>query len=114
METYTGAVNEAKWQEVLELLKTRFGKKIDLQGIIFLIGHRELGKAQAKFSKEEKQDLMHIGVCTLLAQAGYYQFVANDKDGWPHFEKVPGTPRLDNEQQEELLKNLIIRYFENL
>jgi len=106
--------DEDKWNAIVEQLKAQFGKKPDLQSIIFLIGHRELGTARSTFTKEEKQDLMHVGVCKLLSQAGYYQFVSNDADGWPHYELVPRKPRLNPEEQEALLKAMVIEYFENL
>lgn len=103
-----------KWQKVEQQLKERFGKKPDLHTIIYLIGHRELGSAKAQFSKEEKQDLMHVGVCTLLSKAGYYQFIERDAEGWPHFRRIPNTPKLSGDMQDMLLKAMIIDYFENL
>jgi len=103
-----------KWMEVENKLRARFGKKPDLHTIVYLVGHRELGQAKAVFTKEEKQDLMHLGVCVLLSQAGFYRFRHVDEDGWPHFEKVPGTPRLDGDMQDMLLKTMIIQYFEKL
>ncbi|MEZ5053409.1 MAG: hypothetical protein R2807_01360 [Chitinophagales bacterium] len=50
-------------------------QKTDIQTITFLIGHRELGKNWVKISKEQKQDLMHIGVCALLSRAQYYTYI---------------------------------------
>jgi hypothetical protein len=102
--------DEGKWAAVEAYFKERFGKDADLSGIIFIIGHRELGKFKTKFKKEEKQDLMHVGVCSLLSRAGYYTFVAHDADGWPHYEYNRNRPRLDHEQQEKLLKKMIIEY----
>lgn len=107
-------IDEQKWEEVLKILEKRFGKKPDLQSIIFLIGHRELGQLREKFSKEEKQDLIHVGVCVLLAQAGYYAFVSNDAQGWPHFEPIRGKEKMDGEAQEIVLKREIISYFDKL
>ena len=106
--------DEAEWQNVLTLLEKQFEKKPDVQTIIFLVGHRELGKHQVKFTKEQKQDLIHVGVCTLLSQADYYTFLDFDQDGWPHFEYNRERPKLDNLQQEKLLKKMIIQYFKNL
>ncbi|MCO5231376.1 MAG: hypothetical protein M9958_09500 [Chitinophagales bacterium] len=103
-----------KWNKVELQLQQRFGKVPDLQTITYLIGHRELGMLRSKFTKEEKQELMHVGVCTLLAQAGYYELKHKDEDGWPHFEKIAGTPRLDGNMQDMLLKVMIIEYFENM
>lgn len=103
-----------KWMEVENKLRERFGKKPDLHTITYLIGHRELGLLKSDFTKEQKQDLMHVGVCALLAQAGIYKFKHRDEDGWPHYEKVPGAPRMDAQMQEVLLKTMIIEYFEKL
>jgi len=105
---------EEEWKDVLSSLEKRFGKKPDLQSIIFLVGHRELGKLQTKFSKEQKQDMIHVGVCTLLSKANYYTFLDHDQDGWPHFEYNRDQPKLNNEQQEKLLKKMIIEYFRDL
>ena len=106
------AYDENKWESVLSFFEKQFGRQADLSGIIFIIGHRELGKFKTKFKKEEKQDLMHVGVCSLLSRAGYYNFVANDADGWPHYEYSRDRPKLDHEQQERLLKKMIIEYLQ--
>lgn len=103
-----------EWNSVLNKLQKQFGNTPDVQTIIFLVGHRELGKHQVKFTKEQKQDLIHVGVCTLLSQADYYTFLDFDQDGWPHFEYNREQPKLDNIQQEKLLKKMIIQYFKNL
>ena len=105
---------ETAWNEVLHMLQERFGKQPDLQSIIFLIGHRELGKLQTRFTKEQKQDLIHVGVCTLLSKADYYTYLTTDEDGWPHFEYNREMPKLNNEQQEQLLKRMIIEYFKTI
>ncbi len=102
------------WDRLRINLKQKFGRRPDVQGILFLIGHRELGQLRTKFKKEEKQDLIHIGVCTLLAKEGYYNFVAKDEDGWPHFERNHNNLKLSSENQERLLKKLILEYFEDL
>lgn len=103
-----------KWMEIENKLREKFGRKPDLHSIVYIIGHRELGQNRTEFTKEQKQDLMHLGVCALLEPAGFYKFSHNDDDGWPHYEKVPGTARLDGEMQDILLKTAIIQYFEKL
>lgn len=103
-----------EWNNVLNTLQKQFGNTPDVQTIIFLVGHRELGKHQVKFTKEQKQDLIHVGVCTLLSRANYYVFLDYDEDGWPHFEYNREMPKLDNAQQEKLLKKTIIEYFKEL
>lgn len=105
-----------EWLRVQHLVKDWLRKDAlpDLNAILFLIGVQELGRWQQTFSKEEKQDLMHIAVCRLLSYDGYYEFVGRDADGWPHWEKVAGTPKLDLAEQERLLKTKVIQYFREL
>ncbi len=83
----------------------------DLQAILFLIGIQEVGQLRNKYTKEEKQDLMHVAVCQLLSQDGYYEFIGQDEDNWPHFKLVRALPRGTVEEQENLLKEKILEYF---
>ena len=104
---------EQRWVDTETLLKERFDKVPDMEGILFLIGVNELGRLpRKKFSKEQKQDLMHIAVCTLLSQLGYYEFMGRDDDGWPHFKDVMQVPVTGIKEQERMLKECVIRYFE--
>lgn len=101
-----------RWQKVMKMLKERFGKEPDIETILFLIGIQELGQVKRKFTKEQKQDLMHIAICTLLSKDGYYQFENYDKDGWPHFREIKKRPPMEPKEQEDFLKEHIIHYFE--
>jgi len=101
-----------EWLQVEQLLMERFGKKPDMEGILFLIGVNELGASPANtYTKEQKQDLMHIGVCTLLSTYGYYEFVLRDEDGWPHYKVLKPVPEVTLFEQEYMLKKAIIEYF---
>jgi hypothetical protein len=105
---------EKKWNKLLEELKNVGGKKpADINGVLFLIGIQELGKGALDFSKEEKQDLMHIAICKVLSLSGYYELEGQDEDGWPHWKLVKKLPRFDLIEQEKLLKMHIIEYFED-
>lgn len=84
----------------------------DLNAILFLIGVQELGKGKRGFSKEEKQDLMHIGICKVLSLSGYYELEGLDEDGWPHWKMSRKLPHFDLLEQEKLLKMHVIEYFE--
>jgi hypothetical protein len=86
----------------------------DLNTVLFLIGIQELGRWKKKFTKEEKQDLMHIAVCCLLSQDGYFEFVGRDEDGWPHYRQVVEIPPQTTQQQEKNLKISAVRYFKEL
>jgi hypothetical protein len=104
---------ERKWNALLEDLNDLIGKKPkDLNGVMFLIGVQELGRGNQNFSKEEKQDLMHIGICKVLSLSGYYELDGLDKDGWPHWKLVKKLPHFDLLEQEKLLKMHVMEYFE--
>jgi len=102
---------EKKWQDTLRRVSTDYGDELDLQAVLFLIGVQELGLGYRKFKKDEKVDLMHIAICTLLSPYGYYSFDYRDEEGWPHFERLHNLPPLEAAQQEILIKKAIITYF---
>ena len=102
-----------RWQELLRLLRQEYGKNLTLEGIIFLIGLRELGAGPRDFTKEEKMDLMHIAICKLFSQSGYYELSHLDQDGWPHWKLVKELPHTDIFSQEYLLKEHVLSYFES-
>jgi hypothetical protein len=103
-----------KWLQVLQLVKEQFGKKPNLESLLFLIGINELGINKIHFTKEEKQDLMHLATCRLLSYEGYYTLLGLDTDNWPVWEIAARLPAMSNAEQESLLKKNIIRYFEEL
>ena len=103
---------QGRWWKLEEKLMQRFGKKPDLEGILFLIGIQELGQVRDKFTKEQKQDLMHVAVCTVLASSGYYMLDHTDDDGWPHFRQLREVPALPLPEQEAFLKDHVLLYFQ--
>jgi len=84
-----------------------------MEAILFLIGVQEFGEIRKKFSKEQKQDLMHIAVCSLFAQSGYYELEKVDEDGWPHFRQLKALPVMTLIEQESFLKDHILLYFDS-
>jgi hypothetical protein len=104
---------QQRWWNLEAELVERFGKKPDLETILFLIGIQEFGEIRGKFTKEQKQDLMHVAVCSLLSQSGYYELEGTDVDGWPHFKQLKPMPDMDTFQQENFLKDHILLYFQN-
>jgi hypothetical protein len=105
--------SDRHWQELLNELEKNFGKRPkDLNAVLFIIGVQELGKGAKSFSKEEKQDLMHIAICKVLSLAGYYELEGIDHSGWPHWKLIKKLPHFDLLEQEKLLKMLVIEYFE--
>ena len=92
----------------------RFGKKPYLGAILFLVGVQEFGDIREKFTKEQKQDLMHIAVCQLLSESGYYELEKVDQDGWPHFKQLKALPTLNMIEQENFIHEQVLLYFENV
>lgn len=104
---------QRNWQALLNQLEKLVGKKPkDLNAVLFIIGMQELGQGPKRFSKEEKQDLMHIAICKALSLSGYYHLEGLDKDGWPHWKLIKKLPHFDLLEQEKLLKMHALEYFE--
>jgi hypothetical protein len=104
---------QQRWWNLEAKLVERFGKKPDMEAILFLIGMQETGFMKEKITKEQKQDLMHVAVCTLLAPSGYYELEGKDKDGWPHFRQLKQMPDMNAIEQENFLKDHVLLYFQN-
>ena len=104
---------QSRWWTLEARLVERFGKKPDLETILFLIGIQELGAEKEKFNKEQKQDLMHIAVCTLLMPSGFYEVEKRDEEGWPHFKQLKQMPDMNAFEQENFLKDHVLLYFED-
>jgi hypothetical protein len=101
-----------RWMQLEHKLVERFGKKPDLETVLFLIGIQEFGELRSNYTKEQKQDLMHIAVCSLLSQSGYFKIDHFDDDGWPHFVQIKTMPNMGLKEQEDFLKDHILLYFE--
>ena len=106
--------SKEKWDNLVTFVSNEFGdgEELDLQAILFLIGIQELGKGYREFSKEEKMDLLHIAICRLLSNYGYYELEGRDKDGWPHYTVNEKLPPLKPGEQTILMKEAAILYFE--
>jgi len=104
---------EKRWRDLVNQLTKRFDAgTLDLNAILFLIGIQELGQHAREFKKDEKVNLMHIGICVLLLPYGYYRELGRDADGWPHFERARDLPPLSDKEQERLMKEALLDYFE--
>ncbi len=103
---------QQRWWNLEAKLVERFGKKPDLETMLFLIGVQEFGDIREKFTKEQKQDLMHVAVCNLLSESGYYELEKVDEDGWPHFKQLKPLPSLSMIEQENFIKDHVLLYFE--
>ena len=103
---------QARWWNLESKMMERFEKKPDLEAILFLIGIQEFGHIRDKFTKEQKQDLMHVAVCSLLMQSGYYEIEGYDDEGWPHFRQLKSLPVMNMVDQELFIKDHVLLYFE--
>jgi len=102
-----------EWLRVRHYIKDamRQSELPDLQIILLLIGVQEANVVKTSYTKEEKQDLMHVATCHLLSLDGYFDFVGQDDEGWPHYKQVRVVPAEGEKAQQRLLKECIIQYF---
>ena len=56
---------ERDWQKLRKLMEERFGEDPDITTMIFAVGLQECGQGYRKFKKDDKVDIMHVGICTL-------------------------------------------------
>ena len=103
---------EKKWQKALDFFQEQHGP-MDVSSVLFLIGIQEIGRGFMKLTKDKKLEVIHVGVCTVLEPYGYYVFLGKDKDGWPHFENNQKLPALNSAEQQNMLKEAIVTYFDN-
>jgi hypothetical protein len=109
----TPAEVNTKWKELQERLAGYFDTDTpDIKVMLFLIGVQELGKGPKKFSKRQKEELMHIANCRLFSKLGFYELEGLDQDGWPHWKLVQPIPNYTLLEQEMIIRSLIIDYFE--
>lgn len=104
---------QTRWWKLEQKFHEKFGKKPDVEAVLFLIGIQEIRNIRKKFTKEQKQDLMHVAVCVLLSQSGFYEITEYDREGWPHFKQLKALPAYNMVEQENFLKDHILLYFEN-
>jgi len=111
----TPAEINTRWNEIQQRIADEFdNEKPDIKVMLFLIGVQELGQGPQKFSKRQKEELMHIATCKLLSQMGFYELEGQDQDGWPHWKLVKTVPNYTLMEQELLMKSLIVNYFDEM
>lgn len=106
---------EEKYSLLVKKLSEQFadGDIMKIESILYLIGVQELGKGFLQFSKDDKINLMHIAVCKIFEPYGYYRLSNTDSDGWPHYETLIPLPSLALNDQTNLMKEAVVKYFEN-
>ncbi|MFT5667941.1 MAG: hypothetical protein ACI9DK_002141 [Vicingaceae bacterium] len=104
---------QKNWDVLANKINKRFDDTLDVESILFVIGMQELGQVIDKFTKDQKLEVIHVAVCVILEPFGFYEFEGRDKDAWPHWKIVKELPRLDNNQQEQLIKEGILEYMKD-
>ena len=102
---------DARWETLMLEMEARFGKRPDLNALLLLIGIQELNQGLTIFTKEQKQDLMHIATCRLFSLSGHYERTHVDEDGWPHYKLLRPVPFANLKEQERMLKWHVLEYF---
>ncbi len=102
-----------EWLQIRHTIKDAMNQQElpTMNTILFLVGIQECGVLKDEYTKEEKQDLMHIAVCSLLSEDGYYEFLGRDDEGWPHFKQLQPIDIHGVKEQGRLLQKRIIQYF---
>ena len=85
----------------------RFKRKPTLEAILLMIGYQECPNTKLNRDKEEKVDLINLGVLVVLEKLGYFKRVPSDND-WPQFEP---TEKKSTDEKELIVKAGIVQYF---
>jgi hypothetical protein len=106
LEILSDAKLEESWAELGAELEQTFGKKMGLEGTLFMMGVQEAGVGfKRHLEKEAKQDLILEGTYHALAALGFY---TRTTDGW---QPTASLPKMQLNDQEKLLKTGVLRYF---
>ena len=103
---------EEKWDELTQKICCFFNTDQirTTEDILFIIGLETLGKTGLDFDRQQKMEILHIGVCTVLD--AFYRLEKQDEDRWPHFTLIHPLPILNEAEQDNFLKEAIILYFD--
>ena len=102
---------EQKWEKVRKLSIDRFGEVLEVESMLFIIGLQELAHGHRKLTKDQKVDVIHVAICSLLEPFGYYVYEGRDKEDWPHWSVNEKLPNLQPKEQARLIREAIINYF---
>jgi len=103
------------WEALLQKLSNQFpgDGDLDLDGVLLLIGTQELQMGYIKMKKDDKINVLHVAICTVLEPYGYYEFEKRDEQGWPHFKTLQPLPPLKAGEQSILMKQAVVNYFKD-
>ena len=98
---------EADFKAVEFQFIRRFKKKPSLEAILLMIGYQECPTTRHSREKEEKVDLINLGVQVVLEKLGFFKKTGYD-NGWPQFS---ATDLKTTDDKEQLVKHGIVLYF---
>lgn len=103
-----------KFELVCQAISKQFDIEPTLESILFLIGIQELGQGFKEFDRDEKMNLINLGTLRVLSEFAYYVKASEpDRDNWPIYQINQSIKLPKGEEQEEIIKQGIIQYFEN-
>lgn len=102
---------QQRWLQLQSALTKQPGKEYTLDDILILIGRQEAGwPPQKELSENEKNDLLQLGICSILVPAKYYELIWVDDIGWPHFKQLKQLPDNNLAERNFLLKQYVLLY----
>lgn len=111
METNTTKQTpEAEFKAIEFQFIRKFKRKPTLEAILLLIGFQECPNSDLKRDKEEKVDLINLGVLIVLEKLGFFVRTKGKDTDWPQFEP---TNQTSEEDKEVLIKRGIVIYFKD-
>ncbi len=105
---------QERWSRLQRWTLRRFGKKADVEGLLFLIGIQELGQGVLPdLGKTRKEQIVREGAYCVLETLGYYERVGMEKSGhWIWQQAHPMPAELSKEAEEVMLRRAVLRYFD--
>lgn len=106
--------NETRHEEEFKKLEyefiRRFKKKPALEAMLLLIGYQESPLVKHSQSKEEKLDLINLGLLTVLSRLGLFRRRTGE-NGWPEFD--PTDLQADGDREKLIRKGMVLYFRES-
>jgi len=106
---------ERRWDNLIDDMESRFGRKPDIEALLFLIGVQSVGRGyEPDLPKERKQSLIMEGSYLAFETLDVYARVGMERNGFFIWEKIVDLPKLSVDDQEKLLRIGILNYFDRV
>ena len=94
---------EKAWQDLIQSFKLDYDETPQVDAVLFVIGLQELNMPFERLTKDQKLDVIHIGLCAVFIPLGYNEPIGRDQDGWIHFKPINKFQKLTSKEQEEVI-----------